>query len=70
MKSFKKWLGIVEPERINLIEWKFNNVHQDLTEKQIVYLEQMISNHRNRGMNICHCDVQCVLDMCKEGETK
>lgn len=37
----------------------------NLSEKQIVYLEQMINNRRNRGMAVCHCDVQRVLDMCK-----
>jgi len=68
MKSFKKWLGVVEPEPIKLISW--GPVHEDLTEKQILYLEQMIDNHRKHGMNICRCDVQRVLDMCKEGERK
>ena len=66
MKSFKKWIGIIEPEPIRLIQLK--STHRDLTEKQVIYLEQMISNYRNRGMAICLCDVERVVNMCNHNE--
>ena len=68
MNFLKQWLGIVEREPIQIIDFKW--LHRDLTEKQIVYLEQMISNHRNRGMTICRCDVERVLNMFDCSEVK
>lgn len=70
MKSFRKWLGIIEPEPIRILNISW--LHRDLTEKQISYLEHLISNYRNHDMAICRCDIERVLGMhdCSEVKMK
>lgn len=73
MKSFRRRmtdaLGLTRPTTIFLEgpSFDFNKLrsrHVELTEKQIVLLEQMIDNYKQNNITICKCDVERVLDRC------
>lgn len=61
-------LGLTRPTTTFIEEFSFDfnksNHHVELTNKQILLLEQMIDNYNQQNIAICKCDVERVLDSC------